>query len=65
MPLFFHVLNNGTKKLRPQVLFSPSPSGAIASKFRTGNLEMLATEIQTQNAILLKGGSIADLFDKT
>jgi twitching motility protein PilT len=58
------ILQNGFKKLRPQVLFSPSSSGSISSKLRTGNLEMLATEIQTQNAILLKGGSIADLFDK-
>lgn len=59
------VLNNGNKKLRPQILFSPSASGSIASKLRTGSLEMLATEIQTQNAILMKGGSIADLFDKS
>lgn len=58
------ILNNGAKKLRPQILFSPSSSGSIASKLRTGSLEMLATEIQTQNSILMKGGSVSDLFDK-
>ena len=57
-------LTNGSKKLRPNILFSPSASCSIASKLRSGGLELLATEIQTQNAILLKGGSIADLFDK-
>jgi twitching motility protein PilT len=57
-------LTNGSKKLRLQILFSPSASCSIASKLRSGGLELLATEMQTQNAILLKGGSIADLFDK-
>ena len=53
-------ISNGSKKLRPSLLFSPSSSCSIASKLRTGGLEMLATEIQTQNAVLMKGGSITD-----
>jgi Tfp pilus assembly pilus retraction ATPase PilT len=52
---------NGKKKLRPQVLFSPSSTSSIATRLRTGNLEMLATEIQNQNMMLAKGASLINL----
>lgn len=52
---------NGKKKIRPQVLFSPSATSNIATRLRTGNLEMLATEIQNQNMILAKGSSIVNM----
>jgi twitching motility protein PilT len=57
-------LGTGTKKLRPQILFSPSSSSSIATRLRTGKLEMLATEIQAQNMMIQKNQSIADLGEK-
>lgn len=54
-------LPNGKKKIRPTILFSPSSSSSIASRLRSGGLEMLATEIQNQNMMLGKGGSIMNL----
>ena len=51
-------LPNGKKKIRPTVLFSPGPSSSIATRLRSGNLELLATEIQNQNMVLIKGGSL-------
>jgi Tfp pilus assembly pilus retraction ATPase PilT len=54
-------LPNGRKKIRPTILFSPSASSSIASRLRTGGLELLATEIQNQNMILGKGSSLINL----
>ncbi len=54
-------IGNGRKKIKPTVLFSPSPSSSIASRLRSGGLEMLATEIQNQNMILSKGGSLMNI----
>jgi Tfp pilus assembly pilus retraction ATPase PilT len=54
-------LQNGKKKIKPTVLFSPSSSSAIATRLRSGGLELLATEIQNQNMILSKGGSLMNL----
>lgn len=55
------VLPNGKRKIRPTILFSPSSSSSIASRLRSGGLELLATEIQNQNMMLSKGNSIMNL----
>jgi twitching motility protein PilT len=55
------LLPNGKKKIRPTILFSPSSSSSIASRLRTGGLEMLATDIQNQNLMVSKGGSLMSL----
>lgn len=52
------VLPTGKKKLRPQILFSPSSASSIASRLRTGSIELLATEIQSQNMLVQKGMSV-------
>jgi twitching motility protein PilT len=52
------ILPNGKKRIKPTVLFSPSSSSSIASRLRSGGLEMLATEIQNQNLMLSKGVSL-------
>lgn len=52
------LLPTGKKKIRPQILFSPSSSSSIASRLRSGQLEMLATEIQNQNMMIMKGASV-------
>lgn len=57
-------LSNGSKKIRPQILFSPNPSGPVASRLHKGELQMLATEIQNQNAMLIKNQSILDMYGK-
>lgn len=54
-------LPNGKKKIKPTILFSPSSSSSIATRLRSGGLELLATEIQSQNMILAKGGSLMGL----
>ncbi len=54
-------LPNGKKKIKPTILFSPSSSSSIATRLRSGGLELLATEIQNQNMMLAKGGSIMSL----
>lgn len=51
---------NGKRKLVPNVLFSSSGNSSISTRLRSGNLEMLATEIQNQNVQLRKGESIAN-----
>ena len=48
----------GKRKIRPQILFSPNSASAVASRLRSGGLEMLATEIQNQNTMIMKGVSI-------
>jgi twitching motility protein PilT len=55
------VLANGKKKLRPQILFSPNSASSVASRLRSGSIEMLATEIQNQNLMIQKGASIANM----
>lgn len=55
------LLPTGKKKIRPTILFSPSSSSSVASRLRSGGLEMLATEIQNQNMMLAKGGSLVGL----
>lgn len=52
------LLPNNKKRLRANVLFSPSSSSSVASRLRTGSIELLATEIQSQNANIMKGHSI-------
>jgi Tfp pilus assembly pilus retraction ATPase PilT len=53
------VLGNGTKKLRPQILFSPSQSSSVANRMKS-SIEMLSTEIQAQNSAIMKGKSLLD-----
>lgn len=48
----------GKKRIKPQILFSPNSASVIASRLRGGGLEMLATEIQNQNNMILKGVSL-------
>jgi Tfp pilus assembly pilus retraction ATPase PilT len=55
------LLPTGKRKLRPNILFSPSSASSIASRLRAGGLEMLATDIQNQNMMLAKGSSLMDL----
>lgn len=55
------ILTNGKRKIRPTILLSPSASSSVASRLRTGSLELLATEIQNQNMIIAKGNSISNL----
>jgi len=55
------LLPGGKKKIRPTILFSPSSASSVASRLRSGGLELLATEIQNQNMTLAKGNSILDL----
>jgi Tfp pilus assembly pilus retraction ATPase PilT len=49
---------DGTKRIRPNVIFSPDSASSVASRLRTGNIEMLATEIQTQNVAINRGNSL-------
>lgn len=49
---------NGKKRLRPQILFSPSGASAIANRLKGNNMDALATEIQNQNMLLHKGQPI-------
>lgn len=52
-------LPNGKKKIRPQVLFSPSHTSPVANRLRgNGNLDLLATEIAHQNQQIQQGNSI-------
>jgi Tfp pilus assembly pilus retraction ATPase PilT len=51
----------GKKKIKPQVLFSPSSTSNIATRLKAGSIEMLSTEIQTQNMMLQKGQSIINM----
>lgn len=51
---------DGKKKIKPSILFSPSSSSSIASRLRTGNLEVLSTEIQNQNMMVAKGMSVLE-----
>ena len=55
------VLASGKKKLRPQILFSPNAASSVSSRLRSGNIEMLATEIQSQNMLVAKGASLVNL----
>lgn len=48
----------GKKRIRPNILFSPNAASSVASRLRSGGLEMLSTEIQNQNAMVMKGISI-------
>ena len=48
----------GQKKLKPQILFSADSASAISSRLKTGNVELLATEIQAQNMMISKGASL-------
>ncbi len=50
--------SDGKRKIKPSVLFSQSSSSSIASRLRTGNIEVLATEIQNQNMMIAQGKSI-------
>ena len=52
------ITQNGKKRIRPQILFSPNSASAVASRLRTGSIEMLATEIQNQNKMIANGASI-------
>lgn len=54
-------LPTGKRKLHHQILFSPHQASAIASRLRSGGLELLATEIQNQNMQIKKGASIVNL----
>lgn len=49
---------NGKKQIRPNVLFSSGDASAIANRLKTGNLELLSTDIQNQNNALQRGQSI-------
>jgi Tfp pilus assembly pilus retraction ATPase PilT len=49
---------DGTKRIRPNVIFSPDSASSVASRLRSGNIEMLATEIQTQNVAINRGNSL-------
>ena len=51
-------LPSGKKRVRPKILFSPSATSSIASRLRSGNLELLSTDIQSQNMIIDKGQSL-------
>lgn len=52
------LLPNGKRRIRPQVLFSPSSTSTIASRLRSGQIELLSTDIQNQNTMINKGTSI-------
>lgn len=52
---------SGKKILRPQILFSPNAASSVASRLKSGNIEMLATEIQTQNMLVKKGASLSNI----
>jgi Tfp pilus assembly pilus retraction ATPase PilT len=52
--------NNGKKKLQQQVLFSPSSASSVANRLKD-KVELLATEIQNQNAMLSQGKSIINV----
>ncbi len=51
-------LPNNRKRIRPQILYSTNPASSVASRLRTGQLELLATEIQNQNLQIMKGASL-------
>jgi twitching motility protein PilT len=51
-------LPGGKKRIRPQIIFSPDSASSVASRLRTGNIELLATEIQNQNTMIQKGSSL-------
>lgn len=53
--------SHGKKRLKPQVLFSSSSTSGVANRLKTGSIEMLATEIQTQNMMIQKGSSIINM----
>ncbi len=49
---------NGVKKVEPKVIFSSGPTSSIANRIKTGQISMLATDIDQQNMILRQGKSI-------
>lgn len=53
------ILPNKTRKIRPQILFSPNAASSVASRIRSGQLELLATEMQNQNMALKSGTAIS------
>jgi len=48
------------RRIKPTILFSPSASSSVASRLRTGNLEVLSTEIQNQNMLVARGMSVLE-----
>lgn len=53
-----HPAINGKRKVDPRVLFSPGPVSTVANRIKTGNLQMLSTDIEMQNMALKQGKSI-------
>lgn len=46
------------RKIKPQILYSPTSSSRVANRIRDNGVEMLSTEIDMQNAALLRGEKI-------
>ena len=53
-------LKDGSKKIEAKILFSPSNTSQVANKIKSGNIDMLSTEIENQNSMLSKGLSILE-----
>ncbi len=46
------------RKIKPQILYSPSSSSRVANRISENGVEMLSTEIEMQNAALRRGEKI-------
>ena len=53
--------SNGTRKVDPKVIFSSSPVSNVANRIKTGNVQLLATDIEQQNMMLKQGRSILQM----
>lgn len=49
---------NGNRQIKQKVLFSSNVNSNIASRLKSGSIEMLSTDVQNQNMMLDKGSSI-------
>lgn len=55
------ILPTGSKKLRQMVLFSKDAASQVANRIKTGQAELLSTEIHNQNQMINKGMSIVNI----
>lgn len=56
-----HAPINGKRKVDPKVIFSSSPISQVANRIKSGNLQMLSTDIEMQNMMLRQGKSIVNM----
>lgn len=55
------ILPNSKKKLRSKVLFSQKSTSQVATRIKSGKIEALITEIEAQNLVITKGGSLLNM----